>query len=283
MVDKEALVNSPIDRPESQERGLTVALSLHRISVWCPAFVFSIVGATIAWVHRFADYTYGEDESLLIFWGFVIVGSICKIGFLCCVPFLLRHVFLAMQGDARRALLCAASWSVASAILIALLTHFHDRFTEILNTDAVRFYPVSDPSPAIDGYYIGREAWLALWHSGQILAIEAGCELALIVLLVGFGYGLKNRGVDHVGLPKIVAACVALPVVCIAWPHMFGQVNWDYDIFIGAMLSGSLALDLMVPITVLDPSSQIAFPVFAAFTFSTYAALRLGLPRRAVE
>jgi hypothetical protein len=241
------------------------------------------VGATIAWVHRFADYTYGEDESLLIFWGFVIVGSICKIGFLCCVPFLLRHVFMAMQGDARRALLCAASWSVASAILIALLTHFHDRFTEILNTDAVRFYPVSDPSPAIDGYYIGREAWLALWHSGQILAIEAGCELALIVLLVGFGYGLKNRGVDHVGLPKIVAACVALPVVCIAWPHMFGQVNWDYDIFIGAMLSGSLALDLMVPITVLDPSSQIAFPVFAAFTFSTYAALRLGLPRRAVE
>ena len=251
--------------------------------MWRLAFVFSLAGATIAWVHRLADYAYGDDEPLLIFWGFVILGSICKIGFLCCVPFLLRHVFVAMHRDARRALLCAASWAVASAILIAWLTLFHDRLTEILNNDAVRFYPVSDPSPVIDGYYIGREAWLTRWQSGEVLAIEAGYALALIVLLVGIGCGWKNRGIDQVGLPKIVTACFALLAVCIAWPHVFHLVNWDYDVFIGAMLSGSLAIDLMLPPMVYDPTSQIAFPVFAAFTLSTYAALRSGLPKPGVN
>ena len=253
--------------------------SLPRVSVWGPAFVFSIAGATIAWVHRFADYAYGENEPLLIFWGFVILGSICKIGFLCCVPFILRRIFLAMQRDARRAFLCAGSWAVASAMLIALLTLFHDRLTEILNGDPARFYPVSETSPAIASHYIGREAWLPRWQSGEVLAIEAGYALALIVLLVSIGYGWKKRGIDQVGLPKIITACLALYVVCIAWPHVFHLVNWDYDIFIGAMLSGSLALDLMVSPTVMDPTSQITFLVFAAFTLSTYAALRPSLPK----
>lgn len=252
--------------------------SLHRMSVWYPAFVCSIAGATIAWLHRFSDSRYGEDEPWLIFWGFVIVGSICKIGFLCCTPFLLRRIFLALQRDARRALLCAASWALASGTLIASLTLFHDGLTEILNNEAVRYYPVVDASPPIDGYYIGREAWLTRWQGGQVLAIEAGYALALITLLAGIGYGWKNRSIDQVGYPKIFTACFALLVFCIAWPHMFKLVNWDYDVFIGAILSGSLALDLMVPPLVMDPSSQIAFLAFAAFTLSTYAALRPSLP-----
>lgn len=247
--------------------------------MWYPAFVFSIAGAVLAWAHRFADYAYGDDEPLLIFWGFVILGSICKTGFLCCIPLLLRQLFLAMHGDARRTLICAASWAGGSAILIALLTLFHDRLTEILNNPAVRFYPVSDPSPVIDGYYIGREAWLSRWQSGQVLALEAGYALALIALLVGVGYGWKNRDIDRVGLPKLIAACLALYVVCVAWPHVFYLVRWDYDIFIGAMLSGSLALDLTVPPMAVDPTSQIGFLVFAVFALSTYAALRLSLPK----
>lgn len=256
--------------------------TLHRISVWCPAFAFSIVGATISWIHRFADYTYGEDEPWLTFWGFVILGSLCKIGFLCCVPFFLRQVFLAMQRDGRRALLCAASWALASGILIASLTLFHDGLTSILNNEAVRFYPVSDTPPVAEGYYIGREAWLSRWQSGQVLAIEVGYAVTLIALLVGIGYGWKSRDIDQVGLPKIIAACLALPVVCIAWPHVFHLVNWDYDIFIGAMLSGSLALDLIVPPMVMDLTSQITFLVFATFTLSTYAALRFGLAKSGV-
>lgn len=188
-----------------------------------------------------------------------------------------------MQRDARWALLCAASWAVASGVLIALLTLFHDRFSEILNSDAVRYYPVSDTPPADTGYYIGQEAWLPRWQSGQVLAVEAGYALALIALLVGIGYGSKNRSIDQVGLPKISAACFALPVVGIAWPHVFLLVNWDYDIFIGAMLSGSLALDLIVPPVVMDPTSQITFLIFAAFTISTYAALRPGLAKPGVD
>lgn len=233
----------------------------------------------LAWAHRFADTAYGEEESDLIFWGFVILGSICKLGFLGCVPFLLRRIFIAMRQDGRRTLLCAASWALASAFLITIFTVFHDSLTAILNTEAVRFYPVSHPSTEIDGYYIGREAWLTRWQSGQILALEVGFALALITLLLSIGFMWKNRAVDRVGYPKVIATCLALLVVCIAWPQMFQLINWDYDVFVGAMLSGSIALDLLVPPLVVEPSSHIAFIVFVAFTLSTYAALHRSLPK----
>lgn len=252
--------------------------SLDRISVWYPAFGFSMVGATVAWVHRFADAAYGENEPWITFWGCVILGSICKMGFLCCVPFLLRRIFLAMDRDGGRALRCAASWAVASGVLIALSGFFYDDLTELLNTGALHYYPLSLSSDEEPGQYIGREAWLPRWQSGQVLAIEAGYALALILLLVGIGYGWKSRGADHVGQLKVITACLMLLVVCIAWPYMFGLVIWDYDTFIGAMVSGSLSIDLLIPFLAYDPTSQIGFSVFAAFTLSTYVALRPGLP-----
>lgn len=234
----------------------------------------------LAWAHRFADTAYREEEPGLLFWGFVILGSICKLGFLGCVPFLLRRIFIAMHQDGRRTLLCAASWALASAILITIFTVFHDTLTAILNTEAVRFYPLTGPSTEIDGYYIGREAWLTRWHSGQILALEVGFALAIIALLASIGYGWKNRAVDRVGYPKTITTGLALLVVCIAWPQMFQLINWDYDVFVGAMVSGSVALELVVfPPLVVEPSSQITFIVFVAFTLSTYAALHRVLPK----
>jgi len=249
------------------------------MSVWHPAFFFSIAGTVLAWVHRFADIEYGEDEPLLILWGFVILGSICKLGFLCCVPFLLRRTFLAMHQDVRRTSICVVCWAVAAATLITIFTVFHDNLTEILNNDAVRFYPVSGPSTQIDGHYIGRESWLRRWQSGQVLALEAGFALALIVLLLGIGYGWKNRAFDRVGYTKIIVACLLLYGVCVAWPHAFQLINWDYDVFLGTILSSSLALDNIVPSMVVEPSSQITFLAYLAFTISTYAALRLSQPK----
>jgi hypothetical protein len=235
---------------------------LDRTLIWTVPLVASAIGCTLWWLHAVLNDLHPPNDTPMDDAIYAIV-SICKLAVIITMPFLIALICKLLYRDRRIVVRCVILWLVALAILITALVVNHDRLAEMLNNEVMRYQCISNASPAAMWDYVDREVWLQRWHSGQIIGLEVLFGLVFITVLSGVAYKLSAKTGVATGL------AVALLVLTIAWPIVFGLWVSDYDEFLGGIYTDSVAVDLTVPIVAMDPPTEVTMTVFLFFTLST--------------
>jgi len=231
---------------------------------WRIALIVSLLGTVVTWSHQALTHVGPPTLSTmdLAVWG---LASICKIAILVCIPFALSRAFSVCAGNKTNAARAVIVWAVAGIVLLGTLTAAREPLSRFLNNDAARFYPISSQSPTMKSpYNEGLQPFMSRWHSGVIVAEEAGC-VVLAALGLGFlGYYL-GRGGYRAGL---VGAAWLVAVVLIGGFGL-GLLCGDYDFFFAGTLIGPLTLDVVIPYIAGDPVTEIAFLAYTCLIVSS--------------
>ncbi len=232
------------------------------------------LGSLTQWIHLLADYQWGEEEPLLLFWSAFAITSLTKMAMFIAFPFMLAQAFATMQGNLRRCAIFTNYWAIALGSVVILLTVFRDPLCLLFSTDAARFYPVSNNylgSYTELASWVGREAWLPRWRSGEVFLWES---VLMAVIVASWGLLGYKTTAWFKPLTEALLAC-ALPPLLLA-PYLFiTQLSaWDYDFFFGSIFSDALVIEITFPFIASDICSPIVFALAAVFSMATALALR---------
>ena len=178
------------------------------------------LGSLTQWIHLLADYQWGEEEPLLLFWSAFAITSLTKMAMFIAFPFMLAQAFATMQGNLRRCAIFTTYWAIALGSVVILLTVFRDPLCLLFSTDAARFYPVSNNylgSYTELASWVGREAWLPRWRSGEVFLWES---VLMAVIVASWGLLGYKTTAWFKPLPEALLACaLPPPLACTLFIH----------------------------------------------------------------